>query len=85
LIDRAMQVLQRFSEQPAKGRRRSRAKNAPQFDVRERLFKMCGVDLTRTNGIDVSTAMTVISEVGVDMIRLPSDRQFLFSVALAGR
>jgi len=75
-IDRAMQVLQRFTAEPAKGKKRSRAKNAPKFDVRERLFKMCGVDLTRINGIDVSTAMTVISEVGVDMSRFPSDKHF---------
>jgi transposase len=33
--------------------KRSKAKNAPKFDTRERLFKMCGVDLTRINGIDV--------------------------------
>ena len=75
-IDRAMQALQRFTQEPAKGKKRSKAKNAPKFDVRERLFKMCGVDLTRINGIDVSTAMTIISEVGTDMSRFPSDKHF---------
>jgi transposase len=75
-IDRAMQALQRFTAEPAKGKKRSKAKNAPTFDVRERLFKMCGVDLTRINGIDVSTAMTIISEVGLDMSRFPSDKHF---------
>jgi transposase len=75
-IDRAMQVLQRFTNEPAKGKKRSKAKNAPKFDVRERLFKMCGVDLTRINGIDVSTAMTIVSEVGTDMNRFPSDKHF---------
>lgn len=75
-IDRAMQALQRFTEEPQKGKKRSKSKNAPKFDVRERLFKMCGVDLTRINGIDVSTAMTIISEVGTDMSRFPSDKHF---------
>jgi transposase len=75
-IERAMQVLQRFTQEPEKGKKRSKAKNAPKFDVRQRLFKMCGVDLTRINGIDVSTAMTIISEVGTDMSRFPSDKHF---------
>jgi transposase len=75
-IERAMQELQRFAQEPQKAKKRSKAKNAPKFDVRERLFKMCGVDLTRINGIDVSTAMTIISEVGTDMSRFPSDKHF---------
>ncbi len=47
-----------------KNRRRSRARNAPKFDVRAYLFGICGVDLTRINGIDTTTALKVISEVG---------------------
>lgn len=75
-IERAMQELQRFTQEPQKGKKRSKSKNAPKFDVRERLFKMCGVDLTRINGIDVSTAMTIVSEIGTDMSRFPSDKHF---------
>ena len=37
---------------------------------------MCGVDLTRIDGIHVTTALTVISEVGADMSRFPSDKHF---------
>jgi hypothetical protein len=36
------------------------------------LFKMCGVDLTRIDGIDVTTALAAISEIGVDMSRFPT-------------
>ncbi len=36
---------------------------------------MCGVDLTRIDGIDVTTAL-VISEVGVDMSRFASAKAF---------
>jgi transposase len=64
-----MQALQRFAQEPEKGKKRSKAKNAPKFDVRERSFKMCGVDLTRINGIDVSTAMMIVSEVAGRSLR----------------
>ena len=37
---------------------------------------MCGVDLTRIDGIEVTTAMKVLSEVGTDMSRFKSAKQF---------
>jgi len=37
---------------------------------------MCGVDLTRIDGIEVSTALVVVSEVGTDMSRFRSDKHF---------
>lgn len=37
---------------------------------------MCGVDLTRIDGIDVTTALVVVSEIGVDMSRFPSVKHF---------
>ena len=37
---------------------------------------MRGVDLTRIDGIDVTTALAVISETGVDMSRFPSAGHF---------
>ena len=61
---------------PAKGKQRSRPRNAPKFDLREHLFKLCGVDLTRIDGIDVTTALAVISEVGTDMSRFVSVKHF---------
>ena len=61
---------------PANGKRRSRARNAPKFDLREHLFKLCGVDLTRIDGIDVTTALAVISEVGADMSRFVTVKHF---------
>lgn len=59
-----------------KARRCSRAKNAPKFDVRAYLFGICGVDLTRINGIDATTALKVIAEVGPDMSRFKSAKHF---------
>ena len=55
---------------------RGRARNAPKFDLRVQLFRMCGVDLTRIDGIDVTTALVVISEVGPDMSKFPDDKHF---------
>jgi transposase len=37
---------------------------------------MCGVDLTRIDGIDVTTALAVISETGADMSRFPTAGHF---------
>jgi len=37
---------------------------------------MCGVDLTRIDGIDVTTALAVLSEVGADMSRFSTARHF---------
>ena len=58
------------------GKQRGRTRNAPKFDLRTQLFKMCGVDLTRIDGIDVTTAMAVISETGADMSRFPTVGHF---------
>ena len=37
---------------------------------------MCGVDLTRIDGIDVTTALAVISETRADMSRFPTAGHF---------
>jgi transposase len=75
-IEQQMQRLQAHEGEPAKGKQRGRARNAPKFDLRTQLFKMCGVDLTRIDGIDVTTALAVISETGTDMSRFPTVGHF---------
>ncbi len=75
-IEARLQGLQAHDGEPAKGKKRSKARNAPKFDLRTRLFQMCGVDLTRIDGIDVTTALVVASEVGTDMSKFPSDKHF---------
>src|SRR3974377_753576 len=54
-------------EEKRKGRRRRKRGNAPQFDLREGLFRMSGTDLSQIDSIDVMTATTILSEVGWDM------------------
>jgi transposase len=75
-IEAQMKRLQVHDAEPDKARRRGCARNAPKFNLRQLMFKMCGVDLTRIDGIDITTALTVISEVGPDMSRFPTVKHF---------
>lgn len=75
-IEAQLRSLHAHDGEPAKGKKRGRARNAPKFDLRTLLFQMCGVDLTRIDGIDVTTALVVVSEIGADMSRFPSDKHF---------
>ncbi len=64
-------------EEKRKGRLKKKKGNAPQFDLREGLFRMTGTDLTRIDGIDVMTATTVISEAGYDMSKWQTENHFV--------
>lgn len=57
-------------------RRQKRGPNAPNFDVREYLFQMTGVDLTAVDGLGGHTVLKVLSEIGTDMSRWPSGKHF---------
>jgi transposase len=75
-LERMLEGLARHDGDPGKPKRRGRQKNAPRFDVRVRLFAMCGVDLTRIDGIDTTTALKVLSETGPDLSRFPTAKHF---------
>ena len=75
-IQAQLQALHVREDAPAQGKKRGRARNATKFDLRTQLFQMCGVDLTRIDGIDVTTALAVVSEVGADLSKFPSDKHF---------
>lgn len=75
-IELQLLSLQTHDGDPAKGKKRGRARNAPRFDLRAQLFRMCGVDLTRIDGVDVTTALAVVSEIGTDMSRFPTVKHF---------
>jgi transposase len=61
---------------PPKARRGRRGDNRPSFDARGALYRMAGVDLTVIEGIEESTALTLLSEIGTDMSRWPSVKHF---------
>jgi transposase len=75
-IEQQMQGMHAHDGEPAKDKKRSRPRNAPKLDLRTQLYKMCGVDLTRIDGVNVTTALAVISETGADMSRFPSVGNF---------
>lgn len=75
LIEQQMVMLHQHDRLPGKARKTSH-RNKPKFDLRTRLYQMCGVDLTRIDGIDVCTAMTVLAEVGTDMSKFPTAKHF---------
>lgn len=55
---------------------RSRSKNKLSFDVGSHLIRMTGVDLTAIPGIEASTALKIISEIGLDLSRWKGPKQF---------
>ncbi len=75
-IEAQLQRLQTRDGEPSKGKKKCRPRNAPKIDLRTRLFQMCGVDLMRIDGINITTALTVLSEVGADMSRFPTIKHF---------
>ena len=60
-----------------KARKKPKARrNEPTIDLKAELKRICGVDLTSIDGIDVITAQTVLSEVGADMSGFPTENHF---------
>ena len=54
----------------------SRSKNQPTYNARAELYRITGVDLVALKGISASLAQTIISEVGTDMSRFPTEKHF---------
>jgi transposase len=62
---------------PAPQRRRKTSdKTRRHRDLRKHLYRMTGIDLTRIDGFDVLTVQAILSEVGVDMSKWPTERHF---------
>ena len=61
----------------------SHSKNAPGFEVRQKLYDVLGVDLTDVDGLDDSTAQTLLSEIGSDMSKWPTEKHFCSWLGLA--
>jgi transposase len=68
----------RAGDKPFQPQRRGRGykSNDVRIDATEPLFKALGVDLTLIDGIDVSTALVILSEIGVDVSRFPTEKHF---------
>jgi transposase len=51
-------------------------RNEPAFDLRTHLYRITGIDLTQVPGLQPLTIHTVLSEVGLDMSKWPTDKHF---------
>ena len=69
------QFEEKSSETPMTTRRRKRRRGIA-FDARSYLYRMTGIDLTQIDSIEGNTALTVISEIGLDMSRWPTEKHF---------
>jgi transposase len=61
---------------PPTPKSKNKPRNAPAFDVRAHLYRITGVDLTRIDAIDESTALKILSETGTDMSRWKTEEHF---------
>jgi len=59
-----------------KPRRCGRRHNEPTFGVRSALHRLSGHDLTVLEGIDDNTALVILSEIGTDMTKWPTEKNF---------
>jgi transposase len=57
--------------------------NEPRFEIRTPLHHLTGVDLTQIDGIASYTALKLVSEIGTDMRRWPSEKHFTSWLTLA--
>jgi transposase len=75
--------LRRFQDQsagvalPPRAARLRRRAHEPNFPVRELLYQLAGVDLTVIEGISDATALVLLSEIGTDLRRFPTVKQFV--------
>jgi transposase len=68
-----------LSLKPLPARKEGRAAHKDKMlgqDMRERLYKKLGADLTAIEGIGVTTALVILTEVGPDLNRFPSEKHF---------
>jgi transposase len=54
----------------------SNSKNAPSFNARAQFARLVGIDLVAVTGLSAATVQTIITEIGTDMSRFPTVKQF---------
>lgn len=68
--------LDEVSTTPPDPNKRGRSKNQPDYDLATCLYRMAGVDLTDIDGIDASTAQTILTHIGPDVSKWPTAGHF---------
>jgi transposase len=65
-----------LKERAVKRKGKGRSKNAPLFNLKTHLIRVTGVDLTAIPGIESTSAFKIISEIGLDLSRWETSKQF---------
>jgi transposase len=68
---------------PTPRRRHKPRENEPRFDLRTPLHQLTGIDLSQIDGIGPYNALRLLSEIGTDMTRWPTDKHFTSWLTLA--
>jgi transposase len=80
VIEKYLQTLQDKSGgeilEPKPQKHRKADSTVPRFNARQLLFQFSGADLTVIEGIDQSTALSVLAEIGTDMSKWPTEKHF---------
>ena len=66
-------------------KRNTHSKNALSYDLRSQLYQTLGVDLVAVDGLNESTVLTIITEIGTDMKRWKDQKHFCSWLSLAPR
>jgi transposase len=64
-------------------KRKKRRKNSPAFDVQTQAIRLTGVDLAAVDGLSDSLVQTILSEIGTDMSKWPTEKHFASWLGLA--
>lgn len=69
--------LQQQPLPPTQKKSQNKSKHKPlPFNLRQQLYRVTGVDLTQVDGLDVLSVQALISEIGLNMHRWPSEKHF---------
>lgn len=75
-IDTLLRGLAEYDKTPLRNANKGRAKNAANFDLRGALLNWSGVDLTSVPGIDVTTALKILAELGPSLHQFETGKRF---------
>jgi transposase len=68
---------------PASKPQPKKRKNEPASDVRSEIMRLTGVDLVAVSGLSESLVQTILSEMGTDVSKWPSEKHFASWLGLA--
>lgn len=75
-----------LSDAPApQPRRKKSSKNSPSAAVQAEIIRIIGVDLAAVDGLGAGLAQTILSEIGTDMSKWPTEKHFTSWLGLAPR